>query len=381
MGQHPKQAREYSKLKIQLAVIQLILTAAFLIIMFFSGASQLLKEFVTKYSQSFYLQLALYLTILGSTYYLLFLGLEFYGNFLLEHKYLLSSQSVCSWLKKSLKKELLSLLLFIAAGEVIYFFLRLFPDYWWLPVTVAWVSLTIVLGKIAPILIIPLFYKCSPLPNAELKEKLLRLSKNCGVEIKNVFEIQLSKDTHKANAAITGLGKGQRILLSDTLLKNYQEEEIEAIFAHELGHMCLLHTRKLFLFGAAISTAGFYLTFSFCRAGLSFFGINEIYDIASFPLFALILMLVGLIFTPIQNGYLRHLEKQADIFAIEHIENSQSFASAMRKLAKQNLINPSPGRFAELLFHDHPPISKRLRYTGEKNERNPSHEKPAKGVD
>ncbi len=96
---------------------------------------------------------------------------------------------------------------------------------------------------------------------------------------------------------------------------------------------------------------------------------NEIYNIAAFPLLVLILMAVGLILMPIQQGYLRHLEKQADIFAINHIQNKQSFVSAMTKLASQNLSDSSPSRWEELLLYDHPPISKRLRYAStEKNQ-------------
>jgi STE24 endopeptidase len=208
-----------------------------------------------------------------------------------------------------------------------------------------------------------LFYKCNPLANKELKERLLRLGKNCGVIIKEVFEVRLSKDTKKANAAVAGLGKGRRILLGDTLLESYSEEEIEAVFAHELGHIRLFHIAKIVGFGTAISLVSFYLTFLLFEAGISFLATNQIHDIVAFPLLALILMVVGLILMPIQLGHLRHLEKQADLFAVEHIENRQSFASAMAKLANQNLIDPSPSRTEELLLYDHPPISKRLCYT------------------
>ena len=236
--------------------------------------------------------------------------------------------------------------------------------------TAAWLLLTIVLGKITPVLIIPLFYKCRPLANPGLKEKLLRLGKTCGIGIEQVFEIRLSKDTQKANAAVAGLGKGRRILLGDTLLENYSDEEIEAIFAHELGHIRLLHIWKILGVGAVISLASFYLTFLLFKAGSDFLGYNEIYDIGVFPLLALILMILGLILTPMQNGYLRHLEKQADIFALGRIQNRQSFVSAITKLATQNLSDPSPGRLAEILLHTHPPVSKRLRYAREeKNEK------------
>jgi len=364
MEETSTQLRRYSRVKTRLTIIHLLLTAIFLIIMLFSGMSVLLKNLVEGWSRNFYLQIGLYSAVFGSIYYLLFVGLDFYSGFLLEHKFLLSNQTMLAWIKSSLKKELLSLLMLLAATEALYFFLRHSPNHWWLLATAAWLLLIVALGKIAPVLIIPLFYKCSPLADSELKERLLRLCKNCGVGIEQVFEVQLSKDTKKANAAVAGLGKGRRILLGDTLIKNYSDEEIEAIFAHELGHVRMFHTWKILGFGAVISLASFYLASLLFKTGLSFFAFNEIYDITAFPLLMLILMIAGLILMPIQLGYLRHLEKQADTFATEHIENPQSFASAMTKLAGQNLIDPSPSRWEELLLYDHPPISKRLRYTG-----------------
>jgi len=369
LGRDGARARQYSKRKTRLIVSQLLLTVAFLIIMLLSGTSLFLRDLVAGWSRNFYLQVGLYLVIFGGIYYLLFVGLDFYSGFLLEHKFLLSNQTVLGWLKQSIKKGLLSQLLLLVAAEALYFFLRHFPNNWWLLVTAAWLLLTIVLGKIAPVLIIPLFYKCSPLADRELKEKLLKLGKKCGVKVQKVFEVQLSKDTRKANAAVAGFGKGRRILLGDTLLKNYSDDEIEAIFAHELGHIRLYHIARILGFGTAISLVSFYLTFLLYKTGADFLAFDRICDITAFPLLALILMLVGLILMPMQLGYLRHLEKQADIFAIEHIENPQSFASAMKKLSDQNLIDPSPGRLEELLLYDHPPISKRLRYTrAEKNQ-------------
>jgi STE24 endopeptidase len=355
-------AKQYSKLKTRLIFSQLLLTAAFLLAMLFSGASVLLRNLVAGWGRNFYLQVCIYLTIFCGIYYLLFLGLDFYGGFLLEHKFLLSNQTVLDWLKQSIKKWLLSLVMLLVAGEALYFFLRRFPNNWWLVATATWILLAVVLGKLTPVLIIPLFYKCTPLASEGLKERLLGLCKNCGVGIKQVFEIQLSKETQKANAAVAGFGKGRRILLGDTLLRNYSDEEIEAIFAHELGHVCLFHTWKILGFGAAISLASFYLTFLLFKTALSFFGFDHTYDIAAFALLALILLLIGLLFMPIQNGFLRYLEKHADIFALGHIQNKQSFISAITKLSNQNLSDPSPSRLVEFLLYTHPPISKRLRY-------------------
>ncbi|MHC4153763.1 MAG: M48 family metalloprotease [Planctomycetota bacterium] len=181
--------------------------------------------------------------------------------------------------------------------------------------------------------------------------------------MKEVFEIKLSKETKKANAGVAGLGRSRRILLGDTLLNNFTDDEIQAVFAHELGHVRLRHIWKILAFGAVVSFISFYLTFLLFEAGARVFAFSGPHDIAAFPLLALILMVVGLTLMPTQLWFLRRLEKQADMFAVEHIENAQSFACALTKLADQNLIDTSPGRLEEILLYDHPPISKRLSYT------------------
>jgi STE24 endopeptidase len=362
MEETSKQARRYSKLKIRLTILELVLSTVFLVIVLLSGTSTQLKELVSKWTGNFYLQVGLYLLVFAALCYLLSLGLDFYGGYLLEHRFGLSNQTVLGWAKKSIKKGLLSLAMLLIAAEVLYFLLKHFPKHWWLLTTAAWVVFTIVLGRIVPTLIIPLFYKCKPLAKAQLREQLLALGKNCGVGIKDVFEIKLSKETRKANAGVAGLGRSRRILLGDTLLNSFTDDEIEAVFAHELGHVRLHHIWKILAFGAVVSAISFYLTFLLFEGGIRVFGFRGSHDIAAFPLLALILMVVGLTLMPVQLWFLRHLEKQADMFAVEHTENAESFAHALTKLAEQNLINASPGRLEELLLYDHPPIFKRLRY-------------------
>jgi STE24 endopeptidase len=363
MEEGSKQAKRYSRVKVRLTIVQLVLSVVFLAAMVFSGASVRLKEVVSGWSGNFYLQVGLYLLVFAVAYDLAFVGFDFYGGYLLEHRFALSNQTVFGWLKESTKKSVLSLALLLVAGEVLYFFLRCFPRHWWLLATGGWFLFTVVLQRVAAVLIIPLFYKCRPVTNEQLRERLFTLGKKCGAAIKEVFEIQLSKETKKANAAVAGWGKGRRILLGDTMLDKYSVEEIEAIFAHELGHVRLLHIAKILGFGAVVSFVSFYATFVLFNAGARLFGVEEIHDIAGFPLLALILTGVGLVLLPVQLGYLRHLERKADMFAVAHIEKAESFGSALGKLAEQNLIDASPSRLEELLLYDHPPVSKRLRYT------------------
>jgi STE24 endopeptidase len=330
--------------------------------MLFGGGSVQLADMVEGWNGNFYLQLALYLMVFGGIYYLLFVGLDFYGGFVLEHKFGLSNQKSGGWLKREAKKGLLSLLMLLISVETLYVFLRSFPNHWWLWATGAWFLLTVVIGRIAPVLIIPLFYKCRPITDTQLRERLLELGKSCDVKITEVFKIGLSKDTRKANAAVAGLGKSRRILLGDTLSEDYSADEIEAIFAHELGHIRLSHIAKIIVFGTGVSLVSFYLTFVLFRTGTNWLGFDRLYDIGAFPLLTLILMAVGLVLMPLQLAFMRALEKQADTFAVEHIANSESLASALEKLTDQNLVDTSPSKSEELLLYDHPPISKRLSY-------------------
>ena len=358
--------KEYTGRKIRLSIWRTVLTFAFLIVILVIGASTFVRTLVADWSGNFYFQAALYLIIFRIIYDAVFLPMDYYGSFTLEHEFSLSNQTFFDWIKQGLKKWMLSLLLFMFAAEALYAILKFFPNYWWLVAMAGWFVLTIVIGKLAPVLIIPLYYKCTKLENDELKEKLLKISSACNVKIKEVFEIQLSKETKKANAAVVGFGKSKRILIADSLLQNYTNDEIEAIFAHELGHICLHHITKIFIFGAAVSFVVFYFAYISFDKSMVLFGFEQVYDVAAFPLLVLIFSIAGLIFLPLQNAFTRHLEKQADLFAVSHIQGSENFASALSKLGKQNLSDPSPSKIVRFFFYTHPPISERISYTHKK---------------
>ncbi len=123
------------------------------------------------------------------------------------------------------------------------------------------------------------------------------------------------------------------------------------------------------MFGALISLVSFYLAYVSFSKSLDFFGFKQVYDVAAFPLLALILLLIGLVLLPLQNGFLRYLEKKADMFALSHIRNKESFISMLKKLGKQNLSDPAPGKLVRILFYTHPSISERIGYASKGNEK------------
>jgi len=364
MVQNSTKASQYSALKMRLTIVQVLLTALFLLLMLLSPASRGLKQLAAAATANFYLQLGLYLIAFGALYYLLMVPLDFYSGYVLEHRFGLCSETLPGWFKQNIKKTLLVSAAALPAAELFYLLLRTFPNTWPVPAAALWVLVAVTLSKIMPVWIIPLLYKCTPLADKQLQQNLLDLAKKCGVHIKQVFEVQLSTDTEKANAAVAGTGKNRRILLADTLLKNFSNEQIEAVFAHELAHIALRHWLKLTVFGTAVSLTTFYLTYLFFKPAAGFFGFSTVHDLAAFPLLLLVLTAIALVLIPLQNIYLRYLEKQADIFALSRVAIKEGFISAMKKLADQNLSDPSPGRIVEFLFYTHPPIAKRIRYAG-----------------
>jgi STE24 endopeptidase len=306
--------------------------------------------------------LSAYVIAFAALYSLVLLGLDFYGGFVLEHRYGLSNQTVARWLARSAKQWLLSTLMLIGGFCLLYRAIRGWPDRWWLAAAAGWFVMLVLIGKVTPAIVVPLFYKLGPLTDRDLAERLSALAERCGVPVKRVLEIRLSRETKKANAAVVGLGRDRRILIGDTLLDLCTPDEIEAVFAHELGHMALHHSWKWLGAGAVGSVVGFYLLYVLLGPSATALGFAGQADIAALPLLLLWLTIFGLIIRPLQAATSRHFEKRADLFIVGRVADPQSLIAALGKLAERNLADPRPGRLVELFFYDHPPIAKRIDY-------------------
>jgi STE24 endopeptidase len=360
---HPSSIpKRYFRSKLVVGLGKMALAFAFVVILLLAGVSDRLHEFFRSLTANYYLRLTGYLLVFLIGYSLVLLGLDFYGDVVLERRYGLSNQTIAGWLVRSIKAWLLSVGLTILSFNLLYALFHAMPDWWWLAASAGWFVLLVLMGKIAPAIIVPLFYKLQPLPDRDLADRLLALAQRCGVRIKQVFEIRLSKETKKANAAVVGLGNERRIVIGDTLLDLCSHDEIEAVFAHELGHVALRHGWKLLGAAAASSVAGFYILYLFYGCSAAAMGFDGGSDIAAVPLLMLWLMIGGLISKPFQAALSRYFEKQADLFIVGKVANPESLASALNKLAGRNLSDPEPSRLIELLFYTHPPIAKRIAY-------------------
>ncbi|MCX5644554.1 MAG: M48 family metallopeptidase [Phycisphaerae bacterium] len=355
-------AKRYSKSKLTVGVVKLALGFVFLLAFLLSGASEKLYGLFHGVTDNYHLDLSGYLLVFSTVYYLLFLPLDFYSDVTLERRYGLSNQTTAGWLARSAKEWGLSTLLVVGVLNLLYAVIRNLPDWWWLVAAIGWFVLLVLISKITPAVIVPLFYKTVPLKDHELADRLLALAGRCGVRVKRVFEIKLSRETNKANAAVVGLGHQRRILIGDTLLTLCSDDEIEAVFAHELGHVALHHPWKLLAGGAASFVLGFYLLYLVLGPSSVALGFQGPADIATVPLLMLWIAGFGFLSKPLQTAYSRRLEKQADLFTLDKVEKPETLASALTKLADRNLADPTPSRIVETLFYTHPPIAKRIAY-------------------
>ena len=289
------------------------------------------------------------------------LPLSFYSGFILEHRYELSNQTFWAWLWDWKKRQILSFVISAPLILVLYALVWNFESSWWILAWAGYAVFSLVLGKLFPVLIVPLFYKYSPITDQVLKQKIESLAARFNMAIQNVYSLNLSKTTKKANAAFTGLGKTKRVILGDTLLDSFTHEEIESVLAHELGHYKNKDIWKQFGFGVLFSFIGFWLAFRLLGAGAEALGYNGAADVRAFPLLCLIFYVFGLIMSPLGNAFSRYAERKADQFALETTRDPKPFISAMQKLSDLNLADPNPHPLIEFFMYDHPAIAKRIR--------------------
>ena len=352
-------ARQYAALKRRLSLADLAIIGGLLLWCIFSGHS---KEVAGLINWPAVPAAVLYLVILMLAYGLLTLPLSYYRSYVLPRRYGLSTQNLSGWLGDSLKAASLGLGLAAAIIAVIYWFLSTWPEVWWL---LGWglvVVISLVLTVLAPLLIVPLFFATKPLADAELKERLEKLAGRAGTKIGGIYEAEFSSKGTTANAALMGLGRTRRVVLSDTLLEQYSAAEIEVVMAHELGHHKNGDFSRLFLWQAAILLASFLFTDIIIKAAVTPLGYSGIDDIAALPLLVIVFAVLNLLLTPVSNAYIRSRERAADDFALRLTGNRQAFITMMTRLTDQNLEEARPARWVERLLYDHPSCASRVAH-------------------
>jgi STE24 endopeptidase len=358
------ESRRYNRIKRWLGLADLAVGFGLLVVLLASGWTGTLRDLAlgehNGAARSYGVAVFLYVLMLMLISKALGTPLEYYG-FRLEHRYNLSNQRFKSWLWDEFKGLLLGLVMASIVVELLYMLMRQSPQHWWLIAWAVFLGLVVLLAQLAPVVLFPIFYKFEPLENEELKRRLIVLSERAGTRVRGVYKWHLSEKSKKANAALTGLGATRRIILADTLLDNYSDDEIEAVLAHELGHHVHRHIVKSIFVQAGITFLGFWLANEVLRFAVERRNMFEtMSDFANLPLLILVATVLSLLLMPALNAYSRFNERQADRYCFQSVASVEPFISSMNKLAEQNLAEKTPARWVEWLLHSHPAITKRV---------------------
>ena len=357
-------ARSYSHQKYTLSIVNTFYSIALLLVFLGSGLSLSLENIIRQINLPGYLSIAAFLLIISISYYLLSLPLNFYSGYVLEHKFALSKQKIGAWCMDELKSGLLAYLIFLILILGFYWVLFRFSQ-WWLAISIFWIAFSVVLAKLTPVLIIPLFFKYKKLEDELLRQRIFNLAQKMQVKLLDVFEIDFSKKTLKANAAFTGMGKTKRVILADTLKDKYSHDEVESILAHEFAHFQRKHIFKLIAINSLLTLGLFYLIFKTSAYFLAVFKLSTLSQLASLPLAFLYFLLFGIILQPLEAYVSRRFEREADRLALKTTRNKEAFISLIDKLATQNLADRSPHALIKFFFFDHPPINERIQMARE----------------
>lgn len=302
----------------------------------------------------------LYVSGLALVLGLIDIGVDAYRELVVERRYGLSRKSLRQWASSRVGGGAVILAGEVAVGVLVLACVRAMPERWWVAVALVLSVLLIALAFAAPVFLMPLAYDVVPLDRPALAARLLRLAERAGTEVVGVFEWRLGHLTRKANAMLAGLGRTRRILVSDTLLADHSDEEIEVILAHELAHLVHRDTWaslavQVITLVTACRVAAAVLPVASGRLDLGGPG-----DLAALPLIVLVGGAVGAVTRPLAHALSRWHEVRADRYALELTRNPEAFVSSVRRLGAQNLADERPPRLVQWLCATHPSVPDRI---------------------
>lgn len=361
--QHPvldqerqKKAREYSRIQHRLGFAEMGLSLALLLILVLTPVS---RWFITLFDLPVLPTAVVFFLVLILAYELITSYLTYYSGFILPRRYGLSTQNLKSWMGDLAKGGGIGLVFGAAAVAIVYWFLLDFQDLWWLLAWAVMIMATVIMSIVGPVALVPLFYKVRPLGDSELRSRLEQLAGKAGASVNGIYTLDFSSKGTTANAALMGIGRTRRIVVSDTLIQEYTLPEIEVVTAHEIGHHLHRDIYRAFVIQSAVYLIGLKIIDVILKSVVPPLGYH-IADPAALPLLLLLFGALSAVFSPLTNAYSRHVESQADNYALALTDDPVAFVDSMTRLANQNLSMADPPRWEELLFYTHPSYNRRV---------------------
>jgi STE24 endopeptidase len=330
--------------------------AAIGIFLLASKWSARLRDFAEHATNSKAIQVVLYTVGYVLIVAVLSFPLTFYQLFLREHQYGFATQTFGPWFVEQLVGLVVALIASSIALVVFYSVFRRAPRAWWLWGTLVAVVLSFIGNFVAPIYVEPLFNTYKPLTDARIRDPILAMAQANEIPVKQVFEVDASRQTTRVSANVAGILGTTRIALNDNLLKQCTLPEIRAVMAHEMGHYVLNHGAKLTIYFGVVALLGFGIANVAFDWALRRWGqrwdVRGIADPAGFPLLMLIFVTFAFVMTPILNSITRVTEREADQFGINTSREPDGMAKVALKLGAYRKLDPTP--LEEFIFFDHP---------------------------
>jgi STE24 endopeptidase len=340
-----------------------LVVAGISILLLSSRISARLRDFSERLTRYKTLQVACYTVPYLLLVFVMSFPLNVYEHFFREHQYGLATQNFPAWFREQLIGLGITLIGGMIVLIVLYAVFRRAPKTWWIWGTAVAVVFSFFLLFIAPVFIEPLFNTYKPLTKPEISEPILVMARANQIPVKQVFEVDASRQTTRVSANVSGILGTTRIALNDNLLKQCTLPEIREVMAHEMGHYVLNHGAKLLTYLGIFILIGFALTRILFDAAVrrwgNQWGVRGIADPAGLPLLAWIFSTLLFLATPLLNTAVRVTEREADAFGINTAREPDGMAEVALKLGAYRKLNPTP--FEEFIFFDHPSGRARIR--------------------
>ena len=280
-----------------------------------------------------------------------------HGDYFLERRFGLSRQSFGVWLLGLGQTIGVRVAGWSAAAVAVYTAIGIWPDTWWKAAGAGYLAMSVVQATLASAAVAK---RAKPLRRPALQARLQALTRRARAPVIAIHEWRVGSATDTANAAVVGIGPSRRILVSDTLLEDYSDDEIEVIIAHEIGHHVHWDLWQTIACTSALSLAAFWTANTVLATLLPLPGISGLWVVGSLPLLALVYGAVTVASAPIVNTLSRWHERRADRYALRVTGNLDAFVSGLRRVSAQYLAEERPSRLVEWLFHSHPPLAARM---------------------
>lgn len=355
-------ARELEATRNRLFIGRALLTIIIAFVYLVSGLSEQLANGLRTAFSSIWVVNGMYVLITVFGFAALMFPLSLYEEHIVERSYGLSTQTLEEWFSDYLKSLAIELVIATFFFELLYALLRWTPQTWWLWTAISYLGMVVVFAALAPVLILPLFYRAEPVTDAPWVARARDLARRAGLPNIGIYQWALSDKTNIENATLAGLGRTRRILISDIVLEQNTEDEILAFVAHELGHYHHRDLWSLIAVESLIALAGFYATHHLLMHLVPFFGFESAADISTFPILVLCLFVLSVFVMPATNTFSRWREFRADAFAVRLLGTADPLVAALTKAAQQNLSDTNPSPFAEFLLHSHPSLARRIEH-------------------